>query len=168
MNCLKQLYFALVYPHLIYGLEIYGNTIKSYLDPLIKMNNKILRILLNKPLQTPINTLYTEFNTLPITALCNLFITCLVHKFVHHVEELPEIYQEYFTYNMNVHQHNTTRLSTALHVSQAKTNVGLKGIKLVGSKLWNELPETARKVKNPTIFKKLVKQRLNAKCWDVL
>src|SRR5260221_9514353 len=94
-------------------------------------------------------------------------IDSLVHKFVHHVEELPEIYQEYFTYNMNVHHHNT-RISTALHVSQAKTNVGLKGIKLVASKLWNELPETARQVKNPTIFKKLVKQRLNENCCDVL
>jgi len=29
-NCLKNLYFALVYPHLLYGVEFYMNSFKSY------------------------------------------------------------------------------------------------------------------------------------------
>ena len=33
MKCSRTLYFALAYPHLIYGIEIYGNTSKTYLDP---------------------------------------------------------------------------------------------------------------------------------------
>ena len=44
----KQLYFALVHPHIVYGVELYANTNDSYIDPLVKMNNKILRILQNK------------------------------------------------------------------------------------------------------------------------
>ena len=47
---LKKLYFALVHPHLVYSIEIYANTFQKYLDPLMKLNNKILRILQNQKL----------------------------------------------------------------------------------------------------------------------
>jgi len=40
---LKMLYFAFVFPHLLYGIEIYGNTYQSHLSKLVKLNNKIRR-----------------------------------------------------------------------------------------------------------------------------
>ena len=43
-DCIKQIYYALVYPHLLYGVEIYANTFDNHIDPLLKLNNKILRI----------------------------------------------------------------------------------------------------------------------------
>jgi len=39
---LKKLYFAFVFPHLLYGIEIYGNTYQSHLSKLVKLNNEIL------------------------------------------------------------------------------------------------------------------------------
>ena len=44
LQVLKTLYFALVHPHLLYGVELFGNAPLKYLDPLIKLNNKLLRI----------------------------------------------------------------------------------------------------------------------------
>jgi len=46
--CLRNIYFAFVYPNILYGLEVYGNTYVSYLDKLTTLNNKILRILQKK------------------------------------------------------------------------------------------------------------------------
>ena len=66
---LKSVYFSLVYPHFIYGIEIYANTYSKYVDALIKSNNKMLRILQNKDLKTPINQLYINYRTLPIPKL---------------------------------------------------------------------------------------------------
>jgi len=40
-----MIYFASVYPYLTYGIEIYGNTHMTYLNRLMKLNNKILRVL---------------------------------------------------------------------------------------------------------------------------
>ena len=40
-------YYAFVYPHLMYGIEIYANTFITYLDNLVKINNKLRRILQN-------------------------------------------------------------------------------------------------------------------------
>ena len=55
-DCIKQIYYALVHPHLLYGIEVYENTFNSYIDPLLKLNNKILRILQKSSRLTPINS----------------------------------------------------------------------------------------------------------------
>ena len=54
---LQNIYYASVYPYLLYDIEIYVNTYASYLDKLVKIrpNNKILRILLNQPIRTPVS-----------------------------------------------------------------------------------------------------------------
>jgi hypothetical protein len=43
--CIRTVYYAYGHPHILYGVEIYGNTCASYLEKLQKVNNKILRIL---------------------------------------------------------------------------------------------------------------------------
>ena len=45
-RCMSSLYFSFVYPHLLYGIEVFGNASKSSLDKLCKLNNKLIRILL--------------------------------------------------------------------------------------------------------------------------
>jgi len=44
---LKMLYFSFIYPHLLYGVEVYANTSKWWLQRLmvLGLNNKILRVL---------------------------------------------------------------------------------------------------------------------------
>ena len=51
-SIMKKIYFALIHSHLVYGIELYANTFSKYLDPLIKLNNKILRIIQFKPFRT--------------------------------------------------------------------------------------------------------------------
>jgi len=66
---LKMLYFAYVFPRLLYGIEIYGNIYQSHLSKLVKLNNKILRILQNAPLKSLTLSLYKNYNILPIPFL---------------------------------------------------------------------------------------------------
>ena len=42
---LHNLYYTFVYPYLIYGVEIWGNACNAYIDPLIKLQKKCLRII---------------------------------------------------------------------------------------------------------------------------
>jgi len=46
--CLRMLYFSFVHPYVLYGVEIYANTCRSYVDKLVKLTNKILQILQHK------------------------------------------------------------------------------------------------------------------------
>jgi len=52
-NILKSIYFAFVHPHLLYGIEMYANTGSTYLNKLQTLNNKLPRILQNKPYNYP-------------------------------------------------------------------------------------------------------------------
>jgi hypothetical protein len=156
---LKNLYFALVQPHLTYGLEIYGNTAESNLDPLSKTNNKILRILQNKPMRTHVDTLYRNYNTMNLLSLRNFKLACLIHKFAHHPQELPEVFNQYFTYNRDIHSHNT-RTNASLHVMQCKTSVGQRSLKVLGCGIWNKLPKSICAIQSEAIFKRRIKQIL--------
>jgi hypothetical protein len=55
---LKQIYFAFIHSRILYGIELYANTCNTYLDKLIKLNNKILRILQNRPPSVSVKDLY--------------------------------------------------------------------------------------------------------------
>ena len=157
LKCLRTLYFALVYPHLIYGIEIYGNTSKTYFDPLCKVNNRILRILQNKSVRTPIHVLYSNYNTLPILGLRDAQLAYLMHKYVHHRSSLPAIYLEYFVFNKDVHSYNT-RESSSLHSQSTNKSLGARNLKSLGVKIWNNIPKSIRFINNFPVFKRKIKQ----------
>ena len=70
-NILKNLYFALIYPRILYAIEIYANTYITFLHDLIILNNRILRILQHKPRLTRSIELYSAYNTLPVISVSN-------------------------------------------------------------------------------------------------
>jgi len=135
----KMMYFAFVYSHLCYGIEIYGNTYHSYLNKLIILNNKILRILQNESYRTPVAEFYENYNTLSIPKLHNYRILSLVHKFTYHNSKLPIVFSTYFNDNQLFYEYNT-RGKKLLHLTGCHTSVGHKCIKYKGCKLWNNLP----------------------------
>jgi len=92
----------------MFGIELYANTCSTYLVKLIKLNNKLLRLLQNRPLLMPTWDLYLKFNTLPINELHEQQLLILVHKFVFHSELLPPVFirNNYFVFNDHVHQYN--------------------------------------------------------------
>jgi len=66
---LKSIYCAFVHPHLLYGIEVYANTCSTHLNKLETLNNKLLRILQNKPYNYPTRDLYVEYSTSSIPDL---------------------------------------------------------------------------------------------------
>jgi hypothetical protein len=141
----KQIYFALIYPHLIYGIELYANTFYSSLDKLIKLNNKILRILQSKKIETPINSLYKNFKTLPIPTLHKFCIAKLVHKFKFTNRDLPVIFRNYFVMNNQIHDHDT-RQATDLHLKTVESRFGYKTIEQSGCRIWNIIPANIKNI----------------------
>jgi hypothetical protein len=102
---LQTIYYAFVHPNILHGIEIYVNTHFTYLEKLIKLNNKILRILQFKSLSTPIAELYLNYNTLPIVGLHKMQLLTLAHKYLFHKSTLPEAYSENFIANTNIHNY---------------------------------------------------------------
>ena len=156
--CLRKLYFAFIHPHLLYGVEVYANTAKCYLDKLVKLNNKLLRILLKKKMETPIINLYQTFNVLPLPLLHEMQMLLFVHKCYYKLD-MPLIFRQYFLENNIVHGHNT-RNNCDLHIQIVHSNVGQRCSLFCGSKLWNALPRSLKTIQFPFKFKRELKNYL--------
>jgi hypothetical protein len=118
-----SMYYAFVHSHLLYANEVYANTCQKYLDSPVKLNNKILRILQNKPAQFSVVELYQPYKTLPIPQLHQLCLLILAAKILHRPEKLPNIFQDYLVANDVIHTH-TTRMQKDLHINRANITYG--------------------------------------------
>jgi hypothetical protein len=157
--CLSKLYFAFVHSQLCYGIEIYANACKSVTDKLYKLNNKLLRIILNKKLDTPVKELYQEQNTLPITLLHDFSILVLIFKCYYYKNQVPEIFQQYFITNNTLHYHYT-RNNDNLFVKPFTSSWGKRSLLYHGSNLWNKLPTNVKQFSSVETFKISLKKYL--------
>ena len=66
---LLNLYHAFIFPYLIYCVEIWGNAANIYLDPLIKLQKKIIRVITFSQYLAHTNDLFVQLQILPIKKL---------------------------------------------------------------------------------------------------
>jgi len=150
-KCLKSIYFAFVYPHLLHGIDVYVNTRPTHLSKLM--------ILQNKPYTSPVKDLYTAYNTLPISQLHIQQLLLLVHKCIYHKYLVPQIYLDYFHDNYIIYSHDT-RQKTNLHKYSVYSTFGQRSFKFQGASLWNELAKSIKDIKSLRKFKEALKLHL--------
>ena len=83
----------------------------NHLISLTILNNKLLRILQQKPTGTHTIELYRTYHTLPVQLLHNYQILLFMHKYVYHRCRLPPAFSVYFDENKLIHLHNTRQYS---------------------------------------------------------
>jgi len=152
----RSLMMIMIHPHVVYGIEVCVNTCKAYSDKLHKLNNRILRILLNKKFRTPTAELYKDINMLPLPLLHEFQVLIFVHRCLYLTKLVPIIYHNYFIVNSYVHKHDTRR-KTDLHLSAVNLNFGQRSMVFRGSNLWNNLPNHLKLVSSASVFKKNLK-----------
>ena len=156
---LRMIYFAFVHTHLLYGIEVYANTNTNHLSKLIKLNNKLLRILQYKSLKTHTVELYHTYFTLPVQLLHNYQILIFMHNYVYHRSKLPTVFSGYLGENRSIHHHNT-RQKDNFHTHIVNSEIGKRAIKYKGSKLWNNLPVEIKNIHSSQSFKYKLKKHL--------
>ena len=67
------------------------------------------------------------------------FINIRTHK-------LPVTYKDYFKFRSQIHS-RATRNNIDLHIPKATSNYGYNSIKVIGAKIFNQLPEGIKKHK---------------------
>ena len=141
-----QIYYAYIFPHIKYGLEVYGTCSKTNLKVLQVQQNKLLKILSHRNARENTKQMYDELKLLNCESLHKLFISLFVHKQVNN--KLPTIFNEYYQQRGAITS-RTTRQSKELDVEGARINAGQCTIKYKGAKIWNDLPKniTEKKLK---------------------
>ena len=155
-HCLTKMYYSFVHPHILYGVEVYANASNASLNMLNKLNNKILRILLNKNVRTHVKELYAHVNSLPVPSLHQMQLLLFIHKCVHHRSLLPKVFSNYITENKDVHYYDT-RNTYDLRMTCARGNFGARCTTFRGVQFWNLLPLHIKQTSSLYLFKKEIK-----------
>ena len=135
-ECMTNLYYAFIYPYLIYCNHIWGNTYKTTLSKLQILQNKAIRITTGSPPRTNNETLYRQNCMLNL----NKINTYLVGKFMYNVYHgiVPDIFEGMFVYNNMIHYHDT-RISGHLHPPTISSNLSQNSIRYHGVIIWNKI-----------------------------
>ena len=99
------LYYALVHPHLLYALPLWGCTYKKYTQKLQLLQNKAIRVICNSNRFSSVTPLYFELGILKINELFKFEIGKLMHQHSHNL--LPPGISSLFTYLSTIHSRQT-------------------------------------------------------------
>ena len=160
--CRKALYFALIYPHVTYSIELFGNATDNNIHGLQMLQNKLLRILQMKEPRYPTNMLYKNYDTFKIRDLHEISFLILAHKIIYHPDKLPTVYRNYFRLNSDTHDH-CTRNKYNICPPQIRTNIGAKDFRFKSHQLWNGLTEDIKLTENISQFRSKIRQLYLAK-----
>ncbi len=166
---MKKLYFANIYPHLIYALPVWGTTDqnKTYMQALQRTQKKIVRIIYRKPPQTPTTPLMEKLKILNIPNLCVLRTAINMHPYLHPksndaAKGCTPLNTHEYTAISEIHSYPTRFSAKAqLYISndcQYKPNY-IPKVKTThfGNKFaqtWNSLPREITNINQLDIFKK--------------
>ena len=123
------------------------------MDKVQILQNKLLKVLLEKKCRTPTNELHNKLDILLVNDLFFQEISTFVYNYLH--GNLPEVFVDYYqTIN---HQYGTRGNQNSLKPPQCRTELARKTVKVLGCKVWNDLSQEIRNIKNPKAFRKAFK-----------
>lgn len=140
IHMLKQLYYALIYPYLNYGIMSWGTACTSRLKKLKTKQNKCLRAIFFAR-KTESATPYQILEILKLENIYNIKISSIVYKSINKRIEIPNALLDITIKASNVHTYNTRYASKSnLYRPASRTNYGLTRFKVAASKIWEKIP----------------------------
>ena len=131
---LLNLYHAFIFPYLIYCVEIWGNAANIYLDPLIKLQKKIIRVITFSQYLAHTNDLFVQLQILPFKKL-------VIHRiglqmFKNNLGYIPKAVESLFITNSDIHKYNT-RNKDKMRSAYGKHEFMYSNFRFVGIHIWN-------------------------------
>ena len=160
LKLLKTIYYALVESHLQYCNLIWGNASEKVLEPLSKLQDKILRIICFLP-NNAINTMQAQRKTqlLNLEQLNNMAIAKFMFKFKN--GKLPKSYENFFKVRPGQQRYLLRNRAKEDYICEwGKSNFGMKRLQYEGVQLWNNIPSEIRNLRAFKEFKNKYKSHL--------
>ena len=157
-STLVLLYNTLILPHLSYCLEIWGNTYRTLLEPLIILQKKLARLITFSDYQTHSAPLFNQLRILDIHKLCK-FQTCMFvydlqnNRYAHNINH-------YITNRLSHSYPTRSALSCNIPIPKVNLTICQKNFKYALPKHWNSLPNKLKNIHKRHEFKKCIKTHL--------
>lgn len=149
---LTTLYFTLVHSHLNYGIILWGNTLKKYLHRIQVTQKKAIRIINHAKYNTPSGPLFKQKNILKLEDVYKTEVCKLMFKL--DKLTLPDPLLNLIPRNKDRHHHNTRQRKNYVTPIN-KHNTVFTSFLTTGPKLWNETPQSFRKLPYNTYKQKI-------------
>ena len=139
LDDLKSLYYSIFSSFLCYGSTTLGPSYDTYLEPLFLMQKKVLRSISLQPFASPSTPIFASLKILKLKGMIYQDILKFVFKSINLLS--PSHLHNYFQLSNMVHNHGT-RHAIRGDIFQPSRNTflyGLRSIKYLGVKLWNDI-----------------------------
>jgi hypothetical protein len=136
---LKTLYYAIFSSHLIYGCQIWGQSLSTFNQKVFKLQNRALRILTFSDFRADSGPLYASLKILKLADQIALHNCLFVHDSLNKLS--PNCFQVYFKHTRDIHSLNTRSSKLGcLHVATYSTvRYGLCSITKTCISDWNTM-----------------------------
>ena len=163
INTLILVYNAVFLPFLQYGIIVWGQTFTSYLKPLVLIQEKIVRAIAHQHPLSHTLPIFKSLKLLQLYDISRIKLLCFVFKSINKLN--PYFFHDFFLLNSDVHGY-FTRQSNRGDVFRNHKNsfqYGLKSIRYMGAKTWNEFPEILKTLLPNFLSKK--SQKIHSKLY---
>ena len=151
------LYNSLFSSFLNYSISAWGLTYETYLNPLFRLQKKILQAMKFQPFSAPSSLIFHILKILKLQDVLHTKILTFIYKAFNKLS--PSCSHDYFQPNAMVHRIGTRQATRGDLFSALKntTLYGLQTIQYFGSKLWNTLPIYIRVATSVAAFRSKLK-----------
>ena len=154
MYSLLMLYSSLILPYLNYGLLAWGNTHQSFLDRLLLLQKRIIRIICDSTARSHTDPLFFNNKLLKINELYLYQLGQFMYKYDN--KSLPSAFDSMFFKNQSVHNY-PTRQSNEFHLPLLRTLLAQNTFIYDGPKFWNTIDIDIKNVPSLNSFKRKLK-----------
>lgn len=160
----KTIYNSIIYPNFLYCPSVLWSANENVFERLQVLQNKCMRIILNKDKYTSINYMLKELGWLKVKILIKYLVIIFIFKLKNNL--LPCILKEYTVQNLSFHDYNT-RTHNDFHIFTNKANLNYKSIFNKGIIEFNNLNNEIKSLTNLKKFKNVLKKHLFTNQFDI-
>ena len=152
---LKLLYTALIQPHLMYGLLIWGNATQSNLKKVFISQKRAIRTITNSDYNSHTDPLFKECRILKLHDLYKFQVCNFIQDYLS--GELPESFNGMIMYNSDIQGNRKTRQSNLLYEPRCNSSFSMRFPHYNFPKLWNNHKHLIPTLSSKSIFKDRLK-----------
>jgi len=150
----RDIYFAYVFPHIKYGIEITGSSSMKNVGNLQSCQNRLLKILCKSGRYDSPTLIHEQLGIFNIKELTFFSISCFVYN--QQNDLLPTVFQSYFKTNDQVMNRSHRQLHM-MHIPYVRLEFGRKALSYAGAKAWNSIPTDIQNAESIYKFKTSLK-----------
>ena len=153
-------YYSLIYPFLIYGVQVWGLTYPTYLKPVTTLQKQLARIMTFSEPMSHSEPLLKSLNLLKFNDITQSEILSCAYQWFHKL--IPSCFLAFFKPISSIHDYSTRQsVNENLFIKSIQTTqYGIRSLHYTGSHLWNSLPNTIKQITPFSRFRKTLKKNL--------